>query len=86
MAYLSSLVDNVPFSFRSKHLKASRYSVGRNEDQAKTSVTVDENISAEKNKQTCGIGSMQPEEQALVSGLPRYTSSGAKRKSKINPS
>ena len=30
MAYLSSLVDNVPFSFRSKHLKASRYSVGRN--------------------------------------------------------
>lgn len=36
MAYFNSLVDNVPFSFKSKHLKASRYSTKVNSIRRKS--------------------------------------------------
>lgn len=55
IAYLSSLVDNVPFSFRSKHLKASRYSVTRTGIGTKTQLQqIDPSIKEKK----AAIGSM----------------------------
>lgn len=58
MAYLSSLVDNVPFSFRSKHLKASRYSMRRNRLRQKFSNSKRKHI-AEKKKKKGSIGLMK---------------------------
>ena len=50
MAYLSSLVDKVPFSLRSKHLKASWYSKQKKKAQSGTKTTTLDRVLSVINK------------------------------------